>query len=79
MSYQVSSEEVSALLTEAEASRRLARTLRDLQAGIDLEAYALALETQAALLAQAKPRPRMTSVPQGLGLRLLQGLYLGRA
>ena len=53
MSYKVSSEEVSALLTEAEASRRLARTLRDLQAGIDLEAYALSLAAVELLLQES--------------------------
>lgn len=79
MSYEVSTDEVWALLTEAEESRRLARTLRDLQAGIDLEAYALALEAQATQLERARPARTKALAPYNPVKSLLQGFYLGRA
>jgi hypothetical protein len=78
MSYEMSTDEVWALLTEAEESRRLARSLHDLQAGIDLEAYASALEAQAAQLDQAHSCRRKIVQPHRPERRL-QRFYLGRA
>ncbi len=80
MSDKLTFEQIWALRVEAEASRRLARSLADDQAVLDLEGYASELEAEAARLqmeqelASRSKRRKWT-----LYARLMRPTYAGHA